>query len=113
MRTIESTMAAVGNLGTGPGHYALGRGHLALHEYDQALAHLERAAQAGYAEPELDYATGLALGGLYGRELDQAQRIADRGAREAKRKESEKKYLMPAVEHIRKSGGPGAGAAVY
>lgn len=112
MRAIESAMTEMDSLGQGPGHYALGRGHLALHEYEEALSHLERAAQAGYAEPEQEYALGQALGGLYHRRLDEALRIPDKDARDARRAELEKQYLLPALSHIRK-GGPGAESPAY
>ncbi len=109
MAAIARTMDSVGTIGQGPGQYALGRGHLVLHEYEEALARLTAAAQAGHAGPELEYATGQALGGLYHRELDEAERIADKDARDARKKEIAKKYLLPALEHIRK--GEGAGQA--
>ena len=40
------------------GAYALGRGHLALHEWDLAYSRLRQAEQLGYRDVELDYALG-------------------------------------------------------
>jgi serine/threonine-protein kinase len=113
MAAIAQRMERVGAIGQGPGQYALGRGHLVLHEYDEALARLTAAEKAGYSGPELERAIGQALGGLYQREMDEAQRIADRDARDARKKEIESKYLLPALQHIQKSGGPGVDAPAH
>ncbi|MFO0592334.1 MAG: protein kinase [Polyangiaceae bacterium] len=108
MAAIAKTTDAIGTIGQGPGKYALGRGHLVLHEYEEALKLLTAAGQAGETGPELEYATGLALGGLYHRELDEAQRIADKDARDARKKDIESKYLVPALDHIRKGAASAA-----
>lgn len=108
MEAIARTTDAMGPVGKGPGDYALGRGHLVLHEYDKALAQLTAAAKAGETGYELEYATGLALGGLYHREIDRAQRIPDKDARDAQKKEIEKKFLEPALSHIRRGAASAA-----
>src|SRR5262249_38720361 len=87
----------------GPGHYALGRGNLALHDYEEARRHLDLALAAGYELPEVHYALGLSLGGLYQEALDQAQRIEDQATREAKKREIEQRYLSPALRHLHAS----------
>ncbi|MDI1445410.1 serine/threonine-protein kinase [Polyangium sp. 6x1] len=101
---IERRMAAAGRVGEGPGHYALGRGHLALHEYETAQKQLERAFGAGYTKPEVHYALGLALGGRYQEELDGARRIEDAAAREAAIRKAEASFRDPALGHLRESG---------
>jgi eukaryotic-like serine/threonine-protein kinase len=98
---IEARMAAAGEAGLGPGHYALGRGLLALQEPDAALAHLERAAAAGYRSPGLEYAAGVALSAVYKRELDETKRIETASIREARVAEIEARYKRPALEHLR------------
>ncbi|MDI1477829.1 serine/threonine-protein kinase [Polyangium sp. y55x31] len=110
---IERRMAAAGRVGEGPGHYALGRGHLALHEYETAKSQLERAFGAGYTKPEVHYALGLALGGRYQEALDGARRIEDPAAREAAIRKAEASFRDPALAHLRESGGTEVESRAY
>jgi serine/threonine protein kinase/tetratricopeptide (TPR) repeat protein len=100
MRGVEARMGRMGRAGEGSGHYALGRGNMALHRYDEALSHLRAAWNSGYRTPEVEYALGLVLGKLYKKTLEDAQRMPDARAREARIKEAEEKYLGPALEHV-------------
>ena len=81
MKDIVSTMHAMGSAASGPGEYAIGRGHLALHEYEPARQHLETAWQQGYRSPEVSYGRGLALSGLYLQEMERAEKILDKQQR--------------------------------
>ena len=54
----------------------LGRGHLALHEWDLAHTQLKRAQDLGYRDAGLDYALGRVLGEKYSRALDEARKVA-------------------------------------
>ena len=85
------------------GAYVLGRGHLALHEWDQAYAQLRKAEQLGYRHPELGYALGRVLGELYSRAIEEARRSGDSGFFERRRKELEEAYLRPAQRYLRQS----------
>jgi serine/threonine-protein kinase len=100
MARIEAEMAQMGALAVGPGHYALGRGHLVLHEPTKALVHLRTAWEADYRKPEVEYALGQALGELYKEELEQAQRISDKNTRQARQRALEEELLKPALEHL-------------
>ncbi len=62
---LEIRVAATGHLATGPGHAALGRGYLSLHDYSAARMHLEKAWEAGARHPEVAVAFGRALAALY------------------------------------------------
>lgn len=101
---IEQRMAEAGSAGLGPGHYALGRAHMALHEYERAHEHLKSALAADYAKPEVHYALGIALGGRYREALDQARRIEDHAAREAATRKAELDFGKSALFHLRASG---------
>jgi serine/threonine-protein kinase len=101
LRGVEARMAALGSAGEGPGHYAVGRGLLALREPEQALEHLKRASATGYAPPELDYAAGLALGELYKKALEATKRIENGAQREARVAAIERDYKEPALRHLR------------
>ncbi|MEM6457368.1 MAG: hypothetical protein AAF772_19935 [Acidobacteriota bacterium] len=75
LRAIEDELDAIGALGRGPAHGALGRGHLALGEYDRARHHLERAWEAGDRSPETAYALGMALAWRYAEVHRQASQL--------------------------------------
>lgn len=105
MKEIEGRIEKMGPVGEGPGHYALGRGYLALHEPEQAREHLEKALLAGYGGGEVERALGKAMGEIYRKELEETNRIGDSKPREARRLVIEKELLEPALEHLRRGGG--------
>jgi eukaryotic-like serine/threonine-protein kinase len=101
LRGVEERMAALGPAGEGPGHYAIGRGLLALREPERAIVHLSKASAAGYSPPELDYARGLALGELYRKALEATRRIENAEQKRAKIAAIEAEYKEPALRHLR------------
>jgi len=101
MLAIEQEMDRLGEISSGPGHYALGRGWLALHDYDAARQHLERALRMGYTSPGVSYALGMALGRLYQRDLTIARRIENDDLREARTVEIERNLRDPALALLR------------
>ncbi|MRG95423.1 serine/threonine-protein kinase [Polyangium spumosum] len=113
LRDIEARMATLGRAGEGPGHYALGRGYLALHEPAQALAHLRRAEAAGYATPESRYAMGLALVELYRGALDETKRIQDEARKKARIEALDAEYKAPALAHLRAALGARLSSPAY
>ncbi len=113
LRGVEARMARAGTAGVGPGHYALGRGYLALQEPDAALAQLKLASAAGYAAPELDYAMGLTLGELYDRAVVTAKRIDDAERRKARLAVLSAEYRAPALVHLRAALGARLEAPAY
>lgn len=84
-------------------HYALGRGHLALHELEAAQAQLTLARDKGVDLPELHYALGRVLGELYQKGLEQARRSGDRGWLASRQKQLEQEYLEPALAQLERS----------
>ena len=84
----------------GPVHAALGHGYLALHEPEQALPHLQAAADT-LASPDLEYALGRALVDLYRVESDKLARVLDPDARAAARAALAATYRDPALVHLR------------
>ena len=101
MRDIEAEMARLGSIGAGPGHYALGRGHLTLQEDDKALEHLELAVDRGFSGPGVSYALGLVLGRLYQRELRLSHRLSNAELRAARVGEIQRDLRDPALTHLR------------
>ncbi len=98
---IEQRMAQSGGIGAGPGHYALGRGALALGDPDGARTHLEKAIAAGASSPDLEYALGRALGELFRRALEETRHITNEAERKKKVEEIEKALRDPALLHLR------------
>lgn len=110
---VESQMAAAGKIGLGPGHYALGRGHLTLQEPEAALGHLKQAQAAGYTSFELDYALGISLSELYKSELQKTKRIENAEQRKARVAAIEDEYKTPMLQHLRAALGGPIEAPVY
>ena len=100
MKSLEKEMSEFGAAGIGPGHYALGRGHLALDEYEPARVNLQRAWDAGFRQPQVAYALGLALGRLYQKELEDVKGTRDKKMRAAKTRELENTYRDPALRYL-------------
>jgi serine/threonine protein kinase len=101
MRKIEDQMKQVGKIGFGPGHYAMGRGFMALQEYGNARLHLQKSWDSGYQTPEVAYELGRALGELYLKESEKMDRIDSRELREIRKKEVEQSLRKPAAHYLR------------
>ncbi len=97
MKQFEKRMNDAGTAGIGPGAYVMGRSYLALHEPEVARDWLKKAIDSNYRVPELDYTLGLALGEIYQKELEEAERIANKELRESRKKELGKLYREPAI----------------
>jgi serine/threonine protein kinase len=98
---IQQRMDRLGDLASGPGHYALGRGYLSLHRYQDAQDHLILAwTQHKYREPAVANALGLSLAMLYREKLQEAERLYDRDARKLRKLALAKQYGDSAVQYI-------------
>lgn len=105
LREIEGRMEQIGRIAQGPGHYALGRGYMALREYEDARSHLESAwNEHGYQPPVVAYALGLTLTNLYQERLKEVQRISVKQEREARLASLDREYREPAKRFIRAAG---------
>jgi serine/threonine-protein kinase len=102
---VEAGMAKAGRLGEGPGHYALGRGYLALGDPEKAREELTRAQAAGYSSAALDDALGQALGELFRRALEETKRISNEEERKKKVAALEAELRDPALAHLRAAVG--------
>jgi len=110
---IEKRTSRLGRLGFGPGHYAIGRGYLALQRYPEALRHLQLAEESGYRTPGVAHSLGLVLGRLYEAGLQRANQFADEAVRDAYRRDIESRYREPALAYLRDSGASQLEAAAY
>ncbi|WP_233601952.1 protein kinase [Corallococcus sp. CA047B] len=113
MRDIEASMREAGTVAEGPGHYALGRGFLALGDEAAALQHLESAWAVGNHEPRVAYALARVLGHRYQRERLEADRIPDAPQREAKQKEAQSRSRDPALAFLKQGQGAEVTAPEY
>ncbi|MCY1022834.1 serine/threonine-protein kinase [Pyxidicoccus sp. MSG2] len=103
MARIASQARELDEYGQALIHYALGRGHLAMQEFEQAHAELTQAHQLGLDSPELHYALGQALGARYRQGLEDMRRGGDK-AWVAKRQQAlEQEYLVPALQSLERS----------
>lgn len=60
MARLEQTIKALGKAAEGPGHYALGRGYMAVGDSKRALSELQEAWRQGFQVPDVAYALGRA-----------------------------------------------------
>ena len=100
MEELRKTMQELGSQGTGPGSFALGRGHQILGEPKEALAHLQRAWDLGYRTPDAAYALGRAHCDVYEAASKELEAGDDQGLQELKRR-----HLQPARRLFSGAGG--------
>jgi eukaryotic-like serine/threonine-protein kinase len=110
---IAEARRTLGRAAEGPAQYAIGRGELALGDDAASRQHLEAAWRAGYRAPQVAYALGRAIGAQYEAELKDAERIANKDARERRRKTLEHDYRDPALAYLRQSSGTAAESPAY
>lgn len=113
LAAIERKMSEAGEIGEGPGSYALGRGYLALAEPEKAREHLTRAVAHGYTSPDLELALGTALGEIYGQALEATKRIENKEEQAAKVRAIEADLRDPALAHLRRAAGTAVGSPAY
>jgi eukaryotic-like serine/threonine-protein kinase len=110
MDNIRSSMSRAGRIGAEAGNFALGRGYIALHDYEQARFYLELARKSGYTGPEISYALGQVMGELYRKHMEEAERIPQKELRDALKKQIEKDYKEPALSYLNEYVAAGIGA---
>ncbi len=104
MASISQDMAKLDGEAAAMAYYALGRGHLALQEYEKALEYLRLAHKGGLRTPAVEYALGRTLGEIYNKQLKEVLRRSGKKREEARAK-IDKELLEPALYHLRQSGG--------
>ncbi|PTL81082.1 hypothetical protein DAT35_23400 [Vitiosangium sp. GDMCC 1.1324] len=113
MAELEAEIRQGGERAVGPGHYALGRGYLALGDEAKARELLESAWAHGFQEPRAAYSLALVLGRLYQEALDAARRLQDRDSREARMREAGRRYRDSALTYLRRSEGAAVPSTDY
>jgi eukaryotic-like serine/threonine-protein kinase len=97
---IEARRRELGTVAEGPAAYAVGRARLALGEPQAARVELEHAWAAGWRTPDVAGALGLALGELYERALDAAERIDNSELRQHARADATRELRDPALARL-------------
>ena len=97
----ETDLSTLGPDARSVAHFALGRGYASLGELRPALEHLERARRDDPGDREVARALAQVLGGLYQEGLVDAERLPDGAARDARRKDLERRYRDRARDLLR------------
>ncbi|QSQ11994.1 serine/threonine-protein kinase [Myxococcus landrumensis] len=113
MRELGTAMRDAGPMGQTSGHYALGRGYLALDDDARARMHLEAAWEAGATEPRVAYSLALALAHLYQQARLEAERQQPAATRRDRLRKAVQRYGEPARDFLRKSEGAEVPAPEY
>ena len=113
MAELQRDIQGAGAIAAAPGHYALGRGYLALDDDARAREHLEAAWQSGFREPRVAYALALVMGRLYQQAVVSADRIEQPSQRDLKKREAAQHYRDPAIGYLTASRGAEAPSADY
>jgi len=103
MELLQSELLSYGPLSRGLAHYALGRGHMALHEYPQALSELQQATKLGVDGGEINYALGFVLGKHYEQAMYEARLAGGGDWAQKQLRDLEPKYLNPAIRSLQRS----------
>lgn len=101
LRRVEQQLLGMERPEAALAHLALGRGYLALREYEKAVFHLEVALRDGQDENGVHYSLGLALGAQYQLALREVERQGDPGWRAQRTQQLHRQYLEPAQSHLR------------
>lgn len=102
---LDAEVLRRGPNATALGHYALGRGFLAIDDDEKARHYLESAWERGYREPRVAYSLALCMARLYQRALLETERIKSDEARAARKAEIARLYRDPALFYLRGSEG--------
>jgi len=113
MAKLHEELAAIGAEGGPLAHYALGRGHMGLHEYPEALKELEQAIAQGVRQGDAYYALGVVLGKHFEKAMYEARLAGGGDWARKRRKEIEPKYLTPAITYLRRARTLGAASPEF
>ncbi len=102
---VDAESRSLGKGSLAAGHYAAGRGLLALDQAEPARARLQAAWDLGYRSPAVASALGLALARLYRSALQEADEVLNVPLRERMLREAEERLRQPAAEYLAETSG--------
>lgn len=104
---IRQDAARYGAATKGPLAYALGRCHLALHDYEAALDDLQDAWDKGFRTPEAAEGLGIAMGEVYRLRRQNLQQERDKDRRKRLDGKLRKTLQEPALAYLAQAQGGG------
>jgi serine/threonine-protein kinase len=107
MDRIRGEMNRIGKIAEKPGHYALGRGFMALENWPEARSHLEAAVREDPGDAAAQLALGQALSMLYRLSRVEIYSLTDAAERKYRLRQCRQELGEPALNHLR----AGLGAA--
>ena len=103
MSSLQSKLASYGSMSKGLAHYALGRGHVALHEYQDARRELLQALAHGHDTADVHYALGLVLGKHFEQAMHEARLSGGGDWAQKKLADLAPTFLTPAIASLQRS----------
>ncbi|MBN2383701.1 protein kinase [bacterium] len=103
LESLKRSLTSYPDAALAPGYYALGRGYMALHEYEQANDYLQKAWNSGFQGDEVAYALGFSLGKLYQAALTRIHRIDQEDKRQSEELRAREQYRTPALQYLMNS----------
>ncbi len=105
LNLVRSDAARYGATTRAPLAYAMGRFHLALHDYEAALEDLQDAWDRGFRNPESAEGLGMALGEAYRLRRQALEQIKDPERRKAQEARLQKTLQEPALAYLSQAQG--------
>ncbi len=102
---LERQIDELGAPAVAPGHAAIGRGLLALDDYEAAIGHLRTAWESGERSPDLAFDLGHCYGQLYLEALARQTWRDDPEVAEMQRERARTLYRAPALEFLEQATG--------
>lgn len=103
MSVLQSKLASYGSMSKGLANYALGRGHVALHEYQDARRELLQALANGHDTADVHYALGLVLGKHFEQAMHEARLSGGGDWAQKKLADLAPTFLTPAIASLQRS----------
>ncbi len=103
IRRIENIYSRIGVMGgtsKGPGYLAIGKGYMALQDYEKAYEALQLAYKEHFNPKDVAYSLGVASGRLYQRELQEAAKNPNKAFRIKGMKKAEAKYRASTLSYL-------------
>ena len=113
LEQVRAEATHYGSSTQAPLAYALGRFHLALHDYEDALEDLQDAWDRGFRNPEAAEGLGTALGEVYRLRRQALEQIKDPDRRKSQEARLQKTLQEPALAYLSQAQGGGAEDRAY
>lgn len=110
---IEKLMSKMGNIGKGPGFYAIGKCYSILNDQNKAQKYFEKSMELKYLNDDLFYQLGFIYGNIYKEKCEKLNESLNKKTFEIQREELKKEYLNKALKMFEKSKENGSHLKYY